>query len=631
MVDWVCGRRRAALPLLALTLIASFAAGSSQQLTISADEVGAPEPGKALIYLIRKNTMVGKAVLDSVSLDGMSWGNLPAGRYLVAQVSAGHHVIDIGGPRHNKSITESKRVSLTPGQELYLLRTHSFSKAASEPIPAAEASRYLEKLSPSPGNFLAAGVPRKSTASAAARTASADGGGARAAWSSYGRWAEVGVLISAERSEEAVALASRMLLASPDDPHGYFLRGLAYFIQGDNEFAEASFDRALQLQPGNGEALAYRGFTRERRRDYEAALQDLSAALELGVETTALHMDRLGGPWVTGVHRRRAAVLLALGQPDQAVADINAAMEIEPGNPFLYLERARAQLKAGRLEAAYDDAMTFAGLQPQLPWSYDLMAAVRWWQGDYAQSENLYRRALDRAAAEEPVPGPATGLVLGNLAMAERLNGNATQAMEHLKEAIRLGQEHPDAGDYLLLGTLLHEAARRDEARGAFQRAHDLDPGITAPASRTWPLGAHRRSIEFAEMQCALAASYLGSDTGSQPGAVATTGTAVTIHRVTVEPSPVLSGEPFSFVIDYTAADPAMPSGPLPVLLTVEVLADGAVVFSVPEQELSADNGGRSNWAQRMNPTGATGDFTVRVRIIARGAEAAAEVDFHIG
>ena len=50
--------------------------------------------------------------------------------------------------------------------------------------------------------------------------------------------------ISAEKTQEAIALASRMLLETPDDAQGYFLRGLAYSMQGDTEFAEASYDRA---------------------------------------------------------------------------------------------------------------------------------------------------------------------------------------------------------------------------------------------------------------------------------------------------------------------------------------------------------------------------------------------------
>jgi hypothetical protein len=99
---------------------------------------------------------------------------------------------------------------------------------------------------------------------------------------------------------------------------------------------------------------------------------------------------------------------------------------------------------------------------------------------------------------------------------------------------------------------------------------------------------------------------------------------------VTVAPSPVPAGKAFEFVIDSTVSDPAMPAGPVPAQLVVEIVQDGAVVFTVPERELSVDNGSRSSWVEHMNPTDAVGDYTVRVRLAGRGADAVAETDFRI-
>jgi tetratricopeptide (TPR) repeat protein len=506
------------------------------------------------------------------------------------------------------------------------------SKASSMFVDPKWAQEFLAKHGPSPGNRLAASLPRASAAGAGSgREATGSAADSRAAWAAFGPWSDVGALISAERSQEAIAKASQMLLTNPEDPRGYFLRGLAYFLQGDNEFAEANFDDAIGLQTDNGEVLAYRGYTRERAGRYDDAESDLTNALALGVEMTGLFMDRLQGTWNTSVYRRRAAVLVALDRPGEALADLERAMALEPENQFLYVDRAKARLAAGQLEPAYDDAMTLAGLLPQMPFPYDLMGQVRWWQGRYDQAAGLHQRALDRTTTETGQPGAGRGEILAHLAAAERMNGDPAGAMRHLEEAIELRQDHPAASDYLLLGTLFHEAGRTAEAAGAFRRAASLDPEIVAGnPTRDTPAGAADESLAFIRHERTLATSYVGSGTNGGPALTAPSKSGTTIHDVAVNPSPVAAGEPFDFVIDYTASDPAMPAGPIPLQLVVEIIQNGEVVFTVPEKELSADNGSRSSWVQHMNPTTAVGSYTVRVFLASRGGENIAETSFSI-
>jgi tetratricopeptide (TPR) repeat protein len=618
------GRARITAALLVVSILPAFLA-FGQSAPVSADQVGAPQPGMALIYLMRTNKMVNKAVLDEVTLDGVPWGTLPAGSYLIAQVKAGPHELAIGGPRHRKKYVEARQFSIGAGQVQYLVRSHSMSKGSTMFVDAKWAQEFLATHAPSPGNLLAAGLPRAgATAQTAASSAAGSGGGSRAAWASAGRWAEVGVLISAEKTQEAIALASRMLLETPDDAQGYFLRGLAYSMQGDTEFAEASYDRAIELQPEYGEALAFRGFAREKLGQHEAAEADLSAALALGVETIAVYMDQLQGRWTTGVHRRRAAVRMALGRPEDALADLERAMALEPDNPYLYLDRGRALLLAGQVEAASNDAMTLVGLLPELPWAYVLLGQVKLWQGEYDDAARMLQRGLAQTSGDDDHADAGRGAILAHLAMAERLDGSSAEAMGYVQEAVTLQQEQPQAATYVLLGTLLHEAGRTAEAGGAFRRAAELDPEmLDHMAAASHRAGASPQTRAFLDHRIAVATSYLG-------GSTAPTSPEVIIHAVKIEPSPVPAGEAFDFVIDSTVSDPAMPAGPVPAQLVVEIVKDGAVVFTVPEREMSVDNGSRSSWIEHMNPTDAVGDYIVRVRLAGRGAEAVTETDFRI-
>jgi tetratricopeptide (TPR) repeat protein len=342
------------------------------------------------------------------------------------------------------------------------------------------------------------------------------------------------------------------------------------------------------------------------------------------VETVAVYMDPLQGLWTTSVYRRRAAVRMALGRPEDALADLERAMALEPDNPYLYLDRGRALLLAGQVEAASKDAMTLAGLMPELPWAYVLIGQVRIWQGDYDGAARVFQSGLAQMAGDDGQAGEGRGAILANLAIAERLNGRPVEAMRYVEEAVTLQQEHPQATTYVLLGTLLHEADRTAEAGGAFRRAAEIDPELLAHmAAAKRRAGASPQTRAFLEHRIALATSYLG-------GGTAPTSPQVAIHAVTVRPSPVAAGKAFEFVIDSTVSDPAMPAGPVPAQLVVEIIQDGTVVFTLPEREMSVDNGSRSSWVEHMNPTSSAGRYTVRVRILGRGAEAVAETDFRI-
>ncbi|MCP4901189.1 MAG: hypothetical protein GY906_29820 [bacterium] len=103
------------------------------------------DPPKATVYLIRKKRFLGSAIRDEVSLDGQFWGQLRSGSYLEASVAPGSHLIEIGGPNHHKGFQMSQRITLQPGQVLYLFRKWGAGGAKTNPIDQSEAIPYLDK------------------------------------------------------------------------------------------------------------------------------------------------------------------------------------------------------------------------------------------------------------------------------------------------------------------------------------------------------------------------------------------------------------------------------------------------------------------------------------------------------
>jgi Tfp pilus assembly protein PilF len=96
----------------------------------------------------------------------------------------------------------------------------------------------------------------------------------------------------------------------PRDPGVRIMLGTVYREQGLYEEAEQQFDRAIQLDPRQGDAYGGRGLVREERRDDgDAALQDFGKAIALAPDNAA-HYNNLGfALYVRGKYEEAVRVL----------------------------------------------------------------------------------------------------------------------------------------------------------------------------------------------------------------------------------------------------------------------------------------------------------------------------------
>lgn len=103
--------------------------------------------------------------------------------------------------------------------------------------------------------------------------------------------------------------------------------GLARALHAELRFREAAafIDRAIRLEPGNGDARMTRAIASGSRGDFAGALADLDDARRLGVTQPA----RLAS--------NRGYVLFELGHLDEALGELDEALRLSPG-----LDRARA-------------------------------------------------------------------------------------------------------------------------------------------------------------------------------------------------------------------------------------------------------------------------------------------------
>jgi tetratricopeptide (TPR) repeat protein len=167
------------------------------------------------------------------------------------------------------------------------------------------------------------------------------------------------------------------------------------------------------------------------------------------------------------LHHNRAQVLAALGRPEEALADFDHVIEVDPNYAEYYFDRGNLLCKTGRFSeavSAYDAAIRLTPPFPELFYNRgDARAAA----GDIEGAMADFRYVLDL----EP------DYLEGRVSLAALLldTGDPEAAAAQAREG--LGLTPGEARLHCTLGLALLDLHHGEEAHEAFSRALDLDPG----------------------------------------------------------------------------------------------------------------------------------------------------------
>jgi tetratricopeptide (TPR) repeat protein len=188
----------------------------------------------------------------------------------------------------------------------------------------------------------------------------------------------------------AVADFDRALEVRPDYPEALTNRGRARLERGELAEAAADFDQALASAPARFAAtvLHNRGALRQRAGDLAGALADFDRALEIDPEmvTTCVHrgtarkeagdltgaradldhaLERVAPHLRAAVYHKRGGVRVLQNDFAGAVADYDAALDLEPDNAIFYLSRGNARYHQRDVRAVVDYRVAFR-LDPEV-------------------------------------------------------------------------------------------------------------------------------------------------------------------------------------------------------------------------------------------------------------------------
>ena len=126
--------------------------------------------------------------------------------------------------------------------------------------------------------------------------------------------------------------AIELLLPSTAGVARYY-RGFAFLSLKNYPQALTDLNEALKLQPGNADYYLARGETQQALGSYDAALRDFD---EFSKRATKDPRGLIS----------RGAVLEAMGKPQEALAALESAVTLTPGNDFAVSERDRLRAQA---------------------------------------------------------------------------------------------------------------------------------------------------------------------------------------------------------------------------------------------------------------------------------------------
>ena len=233
------------------------------------------------------------------------------------------------------------------------------------------------------------------------------------------------------------------------------LQALSLHRSGDIKGAKIFYEKALEIDPVNPDALRLSGLASRQLGDLDEAIALLEKACFTQPRNTIFCKDY-------------ADALLEKKKYREAAIFYGKALSIEPADPETWFRTASAHYGSGNIESALEDLNRAIELKPDYFEALCNCAEILRTQGNYEQALS----SLDRAIALNP------GLPhLHNSAgqICEKI-GETRRAIHHYRIALQLDDTFAEAHNNL--GNVLAIERNFDEAVLSYKKALKLRPGF---------------------------------------------------------------------------------------------------------------------------------------------------------
>jgi tetratricopeptide (TPR) repeat protein len=260
------------------------------------------------------------------------------------------------------------------------------------------------------------------------------------------------LLLDLRRPREAREAFERLLAIQPESYDGHYGLGRALARLGESDAARASLEKALALDPrsagvyvslaalerSRGNLAASERWLREgarlapSRRLYQD-LADLLIATGRGAELSAMAREWSGSGAESARSYARARLLESEGNPEGALAELERAHTLAPGDDNVEQELANGLSRAGRFDEAMRHYEAILARTPCYLGALTNLGAAHERRGNVDEGIRHYERAIGCD------PGYASAY--RNLGAALARKGDLKRALEALRKAMSLSPD----------------------------------------------------------------------------------------------------------------------------------------------------------------------------------------------
>lgn len=225
---------------------------------------------------------------------------------------------------------------------------------------------------------------------------------------------------SNKQFDRAIECFSKVIEIDPQNANAYYVRGWAHEWKADHDMAIMDFSQSVELST-NSYSLSYaymsRGDVYLAKSNFTNAMADLSAALKLN-------------PGLAEAYVGRAYINYLLTNSDDTIADCNAALKLDDKSWRAYLYRGVAFVRKDNLSDGIKDFDKAVQIDPNNAEAFLYRGICYSKTGNYTNA----LRDFDHAFSLEP----QNGLLLANRGFARFKLAEYEAGLEDLKGAIQI-------------------------------------------------------------------------------------------------------------------------------------------------------------------------------------------------
>ena len=288
------------------------------------------------------------------------------------------------------------------------------------------------------------------------------------------KWTPDGIARAKAHFEAALARDPLFALACDALAELYWYLGFWGFVPSkeSDRIGRLYVLRALELDPTLAETHALLScYPKQITEDQQLRYFDWPVQ-----QRDATHARKLN-PESPQVRLRYAIIEMVLGHTEEAAAELEGALEVDPLSPDLRAWLSEMLCLGHHYERALDEAQKLIELHPENPMAHSILGFVHLARKEYDDAETALRRSVELSGGRIPLPVGWLGLSLG-------LNGRMVEARAVLEDLRSIAKERfvpPTCFAWVHLG--LGEV---DEAFVWMDRAVDTPDRMMA-AIKTYP------------------------------------------------------------------------------------------------------------------------------------------------